>query len=234
MNIEEASVFAKNISANQPPGPPPLGPEIYFSKGQFNPLYVPEGFNFYTNQHKLRFTSRYIADINFPAEFLNDNSVLLVQTASGEGIDGEYFGMDNLGFINLSHHPAPYGSLQSVSYRQFVMLPVTNIHSLMNDRRYLCLKVRFISNTPDYNIDGNFFTSIKLSSIQIDNKDGGGIACYYDFDLPCEWRTLVGDSNRWSANNADYIIFSTNIWEYKNNPMDLEVQIEEIFATNEL
>ena len=46
MQIEKAYLFARQISAG---GAPPMGPEIYFENGVFNPACVPAGFDFHNN-----------------------------------------------------------------------------------------------------------------------------------------------------------------------------------------
>lgn len=49
MEIKKAFVFARNITPNEPPVPP-LDAGVYFENGRFNPLYVPQGFDFNNNK----------------------------------------------------------------------------------------------------------------------------------------------------------------------------------------
>lgn len=46
MQIEKAYLFGRQLSAG---GTPPMGPEIYFENGVFNPACVPAGFDFHNN-----------------------------------------------------------------------------------------------------------------------------------------------------------------------------------------
>lgn len=233
MTYSSAYLFAKQLTAGQSPDPP-IGEGVYFENGRFNPLYVPQGFDFHNNQHKLQRVQDdwpYFNRISFPEGDLDDGSVIMLQTHSSQNIyvDGEYFGMNESGYLTLSHHVEPY-SQQSwmASYWQYIILPIVNIERLMNGRPKLCISYRALSNTEQYECDIFFENYIKLSSTQIET--GMYLGWEQTVDLPQDWDTIKDDISGYGIPETDFLVYCINVREFPKNPMDLEFQINKIWA----
>ena len=224
MQIRKAYLFGRTL---KPGGTPPMNPEIYFENGVFNPLYVPQGFDFNNNQHKVAGQDIYLPDYEFPSGYLEDGSVIQLQIGEGQNpVANEVCEIGEDGYLHIQHNPS---AEQSSAYRDYnlgILLPITNITEILQTYRYIYFDFRFLSSWTGSQVIGwtcyRKETSTKLS----DDYEPG----YWDMDVPKEevdWDVLHGNNNI-----PEYIQFDINVYERKNRPFAFDWQICKIYFTN--
>lgn len=90
MQIRKAYLFGRTL---KPGGTPPMSPEIYFENGRFNPIHIPEGFDFNNNRQVVVVNSDYndfmnACTIAFEngeyASHYNDGTTFLIKTDNSD------------------------------------------------------------------------------------------------------------------------------------------------------
>lgn len=225
MQIEKAYLFARQITEGEVPQP--MEPDVYFENGRFNPLYVPQGFNFNNNKHKIVDQYVYLPDYDFQQGYLEDGSVIQMQIGDGENPSEDdvcFLGSD--GYLHIYHNPAVESSEDQRNYQLHLLLPIINISEISQSYNYILFEYRCLTGRSDtFEIDMMGFTKDTQTRFSSYYYDGYTVA-----DVPME---------EWDINTAcrtdegefvpDFLDFITDVYEPKNEPFDYDLQIRKIY-----
>lgn len=229
MNIEEASVFAKQVMKIAPP----LPDNIFFLEGRFNKSYVPDNFNF-----RKDFISVYnadycgdvqLADLTYSKEALDSSKALWIRGGLNEGTLEDSFSLSSEGYLSFTHQPSPYGSSSEIaSIKYTLLIPVRNFSSFMQREWYYYAKVKFQNDSsfPAFSYTTSKITNLKrISDTQLEYTSSEYETSY---GYTTEWRTL---SLYYHYNPyVDFVAFSVEIEESPNNPISVQVFFNDVFV----
>ena len=231
MQIEKAYLFGRQISA----GEAPMRDNVFFEHGVFNPVHVPQGFDFNNNRQVVVVNSNYddflkACTIDFEngeyASHYNDGTTFIIKT---DNSDDETLLFDPVSgcivFEYPTHRVAP--SWEERSLYQSIVIPAVGFDSNV-DYVYVRLKSTSTKMPDGYVI---MFTMEKLSSTSVYGDD------------QYVWGHADGFYNQWgdvycmagyTEGKMDYlqIWFSVRLeseWEEGDDPF--RVEIDKIWVT---
>ena len=220
MNISSAYLFGRTL---KPGGAPPLADNIYFENGQFNPLYVPQGFNFNTNQHS--FETNIPSDlyyVDYPEGYLEDSSVIFMWYKNWGTIPpNEHFEIGQDGCIHLVHNSV---AGQYNSYVQNILLPIGDISEALQSYSRLCFDFSYngqICMTYWYALRKDTSTTLSSSDFWEDYSDypEGEYTGEIYFDGAMD-------------ENPEFIAFQIFIGDTEGDSNDFDFKISRIYFTN--
>ena len=154
MIMSSAYIFGRQISAGETP--PPLPANVYFENGVFNPLYIPDGFDFANKRYTIDGTNYIIDSIyprnsydlstfDYPAGSLDDGTVFDMAYYMSTYTSRENFELTETTLKDVHFRPYKYGT-RNIDTCFNIVLPVKNFkefYGAQDSSRYVHIRFRF-------------------------------------------------------------------------------------------